>query len=107
MVRTPKVLSCSFVLSCSGVHTPPRPYLHVYKQSNEVEEITVISLDGVNVENNPDMESLLGVSTDRILFFSGCDINVPKETVYLYPFHLLKLARTGGAEPQGTAGMDY
>ncbi|KAH9012928.1 hypothetical protein EDB85DRAFT_999259 [Lactarius pseudohatsudake] len=37
-----------------------RPYLHVYTQSNEVEEMIVISLDGVNVESNPDMESLLG-----------------------------------------------
>ena len=91
----------------SGVHTLPRPYLHVYKQSNEVEEMTVISLDGVNVERNPDMESLLGVSTDRLLFFRVCDINVPKETVHLYTFHLVKLARTGGAEPQGTTSMDY
>ena len=91
----------------SGVYTPPRPYLHVYKRSNEVEEITVISLDGVNVECNPDMESLLGVSTDRLLFFRVCDINIPKETVYLYTFYLLELARTGSAEPQGTTGMDH
>lgn len=90
----------------SGVHTPPRPYLHVYKRSNEVEEITVISLDGVNVECNPDMESLLGVSTDRFLF-CVCDINIPKETVHLYTFYLLKLARTGSTEPQGTTGMDH
>ncbi|KAH9027235.1 kinesin-like protein [Lactarius pseudohatsudake] len=48
-----------------------RPYLHVYKQSNEVEEITVISLDGVNVENNPDMESLLGKRFTFTLFTSS------------------------------------
>ena len=40
-----------------------RPYLHVYKHSNEIEEVTVIGLDGVNVESNPEMESLLGVGT--------------------------------------------
>lgn len=39
-----------------------RPYLHVYKHSNEIEEVTVIGLDGVNVESNPEVESLLGVS---------------------------------------------
>lgn len=61
---------CRVTLSShiSVVHVLPRPYLHVYKQSNEVEEMAVISLDGVNVESNPDMEFLLGVSTDRFLF---------------------------------------
>ena len=39
-----------------------RPYLHMYKHSNEQEEIGIISLDGVNVESNPDTEALLGVS---------------------------------------------
>jgi hypothetical protein len=42
-----------------------RPYLHVYKHSNEIEEVTVIGLEGVNVESNPEMESLLGVSIVR------------------------------------------
>jgi kinesin family protein 1 len=55
----------------SGVHALPRPYLHVYKQSNEVEEITVISLDGVNVESNSDMESLLGKRFTFTLFTSS------------------------------------
>ena len=38
-----------------------RPYLHMYAHSNEVEEIGVISLTGVNIESNPEMEALLGV----------------------------------------------
>ena len=38
-----------------------RPYLHMYAHSNEIEEIGVISLTGVNVESNPEMEALLGV----------------------------------------------
>ena len=46
----------------------PRPYLHMYAHSNEVEEIGVISLTGVNVESNPEMETLLGV---RMLHFSS------------------------------------
>jgi hypothetical protein len=40
----------------------PRPYLHMYARSNELEEKGVINLNAVNVENNPDMEMLLGVS---------------------------------------------
>ncbi|THH18020.1 hypothetical protein EW146_g2885 [Bondarzewia mesenterica] len=37
-----------------------RPYLYIYKHSDELEEVSVISLDGVNVESNPEMEALLG-----------------------------------------------
>jgi len=40
----------------------------MYAHSNEVEELGVISLFGVNVENDPLKESLLGVSV--VLFFS-------------------------------------
>ena len=39
-----------------------RPYLHMYARSNELEERGVINLNAVNVESNPDMEMLLGVS---------------------------------------------
>jgi kinesin family protein 1 len=39
-----------------------RPYLHMYARSNELEEKGVINLNAVNVESNPDMEILLGVS---------------------------------------------
>ncbi|KAF8576210.1 kinesin-like protein [Ramaria rubella] len=37
-----------------------RPYLHVYARSNEVEELSVISLTGVKIEQNPEMETLFG-----------------------------------------------
>ena len=33
----------------------------MYKHSNEVEEVAVVNLNGVNIESNPDMEMLLGV----------------------------------------------
>ncbi|KAF9645340.1 kinesin-like protein [Thelephora ganbajun] len=39
-----------------------RPYLHMYAHSNELEEKGVINLNAVNIESNPDMEMLLGVS---------------------------------------------
>ena len=39
-----------------------RPYLHVYLHSDEKEETAVIGLNGVNIECNPEMEELLGVS---------------------------------------------
>lgn len=45
-----------------------RPYLHVYTHSDEQEETGVIGLHGVNIEYNPDMENLLGVSPSRIFF---------------------------------------
>lgn len=40
-----------------------RPYLHIYSHSNELEEIGIINLDGVNVESDPQKELLLGVCT--------------------------------------------
>lgn len=40
-----------------------RPYLYIYAHSNELEEVGIISLTGVKVEHNPDMEMLFGVSS--------------------------------------------
>ncbi|KAI0069239.1 kinesin-domain-containing protein [Artomyces pyxidatus] len=48
-----------------------RPYLHMYKHSNELEEIGVISLDAANVESNPEMETLLGKKFTFTLFTSS------------------------------------
>ncbi|KAI0829273.1 kinesin-domain-containing protein [Trametes gibbosa] len=48
-----------------------RPYLHVYTSSNEVEETGVISLNGVNIESNPEMEALLGKKFTFTLFTSS------------------------------------
>jgi len=41
-----------------------RPYLHMYARSNEQEEIGVVSLSGVNVENDEQKEALLGVCSN-------------------------------------------
>ncbi|EPQ59721.1 kinesin-like protein [Gloeophyllum trabeum ATCC 11539] len=48
-----------------------RPYLHIYSHSNELEELGVVSLSGVNVESNPDMETLLGKPFAFTLFTSS------------------------------------
>ncbi|KAL7281993.1 hypothetical protein ACG7TL_003460 [Trametes sanguinea] len=48
-----------------------RPYLHMYAHSNEVEEVGVISLNGVNIESNPEMEALLGKKFTFTLFTSS------------------------------------
>ncbi|KAI0643632.1 kinesin-domain-containing protein [Trametes meyenii] len=48
-----------------------RPYVHMYAHSNEVEEIGVISLNGVNIESNPEMEALLGKKFTFTLFTSS------------------------------------
>ncbi|RXW24238.1 hypothetical protein EST38_g1621 [Candolleomyces aberdarensis] len=45
-----------------------RPYLHMYAHSNELEEIGVISLSGVNVESDPQKEMLLGKPFSFTLF---------------------------------------
>jgi kinesin family protein 1 len=48
-----------------------RPYLHLYAHSNEVEEVQVISLTGVKIEQNPDMEALFGRRFTFTLFTSS------------------------------------
>ncbi|KAJ3798287.1 kinesin-like protein [Lentinula aff. detonsa] len=48
-----------------------RPYLHMYAQSNEVEEIGIVALTGVNVESDPLKESLLGKPFLFTLFTSS------------------------------------
>ncbi|TFK22194.1 kinesin-like protein [Coprinopsis marcescibilis] len=45
-----------------------RPYLHVYAHSNELEEVGIITLSGVNVESDPLKESLLGKPFSFTLF---------------------------------------
>jgi hypothetical protein len=39
-----------------------RPYLHMYSDSRELEEIGVISLNGINLETNQQSQMLFGVS---------------------------------------------
>ncbi|KAF8628160.1 hypothetical protein AX17_006030 [Amanita inopinata Kibby_2008] len=48
-----------------------RPYLHIYAHSNETEELGVVSLTGVNVESDPQKESLLGKPFSFTLFTSA------------------------------------
>ena len=62
-----------------------RPYLYVYKHSNEIEEVTVIGLDGVNLESNPKMESLLGVSCgNAALLFFIYDADIPQKKPFTF-----------------------
>ncbi|KAJ7666502.1 kinesin-like protein [Mycena rosella] len=48
-----------------------RPYLHIYSHSNELEEVGIVSLDGVNVESDPHKEMLLGKPFSFTLFTSS------------------------------------
>ncbi|KAF8826322.1 hypothetical protein HHX47_DHR5000294 [Lentinula edodes] len=48
-----------------------RPYLHMYSQSNEVDEIGIIALSAVHVENDPHKELLLGKPFTFTLFTSS------------------------------------
>ncbi|KAF5390500.1 hypothetical protein D9757_005222 [Collybiopsis confluens] len=45
-----------------------RPHLHMYTRSNELEEIGIVTLTGVNVESDPLKESLLGKPFSFTLF---------------------------------------
>ncbi|KIY45170.1 kinesin-domain-containing protein [Fistulina hepatica ATCC 64428] len=48
-----------------------RPYLYIYAHSNELEEMGVVSLTGVNVESDPLKEVLLGKPHSFTLFTSS------------------------------------
>ncbi|KAL0566226.1 hypothetical protein V5O48_015791 [Marasmius crinis-equi] len=48
-----------------------RPYLHMYAHSDEVEEVGVVTLTGVNVESDPQKELLLGKPFSFTLFTSS------------------------------------
>ncbi|KAJ4472001.1 kinesin-like protein [Lentinula aciculospora] len=48
-----------------------RPYLHMYAQSNEVEEIGIVALTAVNIEDDPLKEALLGKPFMFTLFTSS------------------------------------
>lgn len=43
-----------------------RPYLHMYTGSNELEEVGIISLSGMNIECDSNKEVLLGVSQSAL-----------------------------------------
>jgi kinesin family member 1 len=60
-----------FIATCISTNLVElsRPYLHTYTHSNELEEVGVISLDGVNVDSDPQKELLLGVR-NYCLFFT-------------------------------------
>ena len=47
-----------------------RPYLHLYAHSNEIEEVGIITLSGVNVESDPNKTALIGVGA-RLLSWMG------------------------------------
>lgn len=53
------------VLSYAAMHQlipmDHRPYLHMYMSSNELQEIGVISLTGMNIECDSNKEALFGV----------------------------------------------
>lgn len=108
MVRIAKVRRGTCLPFYAVTDTPHRPYLHMYKHSNEVEEVAVINLSGVNLESNREMEALLGVCTDlptyNLLFLLTVP---PAETLHLYAFYIIKLLRHGRAQSEGARLMDF
>ena len=74
-----------------GSHVAPRPYLHMFAHSNELEEKGVINLNAVNVESNPDMEMLLGVSRWCRTACPPWDSDPDAEKIHPYAFHGVQL----------------
>ena len=79
----------------------PRPYLHIYTRSNELEEVGVVSLTGVNVESDPHKSSLLGV---RLFYVAPRTLLLIllSEAFLLLLIHILKLSRTRCSKSQRT-----
>jgi hypothetical protein len=59
----------------------------MYAHSNELEEVGVISLAGVNVESDPHKESLLGVSLCCQLAPRKSAYTSGPETILVYAIH--------------------
>jgi hypothetical protein len=80
----------------------------MYKHSNEIEEVAVVNLVGVNIESNPDMEMLLGVRalclSHRILsvFISAFGL----ETLHVHLVYILQLLRPRREQPERVGRMD-
>ena len=72
LVCSPEVWLLFWSLFPSFTDARRRPYLYAYKHSDEVEEVSIISLTGVNVESNSDMEALLGVHIMSSLSMVSC-----------------------------------
>jgi len=72
--------------------------LYIYAHSNELEEVGIISLTGVKVEHNPDMEMLFGVSLRVFSYTTILKVYPHSETIHLHTFYCLKLARVLGTE---------
>lgn len=80
----------------------------MYAHSNELDETGIISLSGVKVEYNPDMEALFGVCTS-VPGASGWPIDllfpVTAET-HFHSLHIIQLSRAIGSQCQGIAILD-
>jgi hypothetical protein len=81
----------------AGLTDGSRPYLHMYTHSNELEEVGIASLTGVNIESNPEMEALLGVSRSFVIPPSAADVVDRTETLLLHSLHPERV------QPQGAA----
>lgn len=81
-----------------------RPYLHVYAHSNELEELSVVSLSGVKVEHNPEMEALFGVRQPTCGHTSNTDF-LYAASVYIHSLHCVQLICTRCSQCQGASTM--
>lgn len=67
----------------------------MYAHSNEIDELAVVNLNGVNLERNIETESLLGVRhSPNIVPDHVTYVHLPAETTHLQPIHFCKLIRS-------------
>lgn len=67
----------------------------------------MISLTGVNVESNPEMEVLLGVRLLCLLGGIEADYSLrAPEKVHIFSLHVFQLVCTGCSKPEGAPSMD-
>ena len=79
----------------------------MYAHSNELEEVGIISLTGVKVEHNPNLETLFGVSLRALLCAFVLKSRALPETIHLYTLYGLKLTRLLGAKCKRTLVLDH
>lgn len=70
----------------------------MYAHSNELEEVGIISLTGVKVEHNPNMEMLFGVSLTVLVCTFVLKARALSETIHLYTLYCVQLTRLVGTK---------
>ena len=81
-----------------------RPYLHIYSQSNEVEDLDIISLEGSKIEFDAATDALFGVSSCFNISRAKRFTNL-SETLCIHNLYTSQLVCTASTHGKGPAGV--